>query len=272
MRHLITAIIKHNIGSLAAVIAFFGFSAMIPLFFLLVYGASILIPNHLIEKFFIDVFASYVPTIPEAKSFLPHTVARLVSLSPETGIFSLFGLLWTTIGGFVSLQQMLDIIWESRHRRSFIFQYLVGFGMLGILLLLTIISSLATVTSPMLLRIVFMNDVTVQWLSLIHVVSRISLPILLFATCYFCYRLLPSYILRNSYLLIGAMVSTIGVYASRQIFVWYTEHLGRYELIYGSLTFIMLFTFWVYIVSIILLFGGEVAVTLQSVLKPQAVK
>jgi len=65
--------------------------------------------------------------------------------------------------------------------------------------------------------------------------------------------------------LIGALVSTLGIYVSREVFVWYSWHLGQYEMIYGSLTFIMLFTFWVYIVCVIVLFGAEVAVTLSKV-------
>jgi len=65
--------------------------------------------------------------------------------------------------------------------------------------------------------------------------------------------------------LIGALVATLGIYLSREVFVWYSLHLGQYEMIYGSLTFIMLFTFWVYIVCIIVLFGAEVAVTLRDV-------
>ena len=266
IRSLVSSIIKHNIVALAAVIAFFGLSAMIPLALLLIYGASIFIPYTSVQNFLADILQSYVPTLPDRKLYLVENVSRLVALgSKQVGIVGVVGLLWTTVGGFVSFQQILDMIWEIPHRRSFVKQYLVGFGMLGILLSLTIITSLATTVSLALVKRIFTEGTLTLWLALFHDISLMSFPLLLFLTCYFCYRFLPSDTIRHSYLLIGALVSTLGIYLSREAFVWYSLHLGQYEMIYGSLTFIMLFTFWVYIVCIIVLFGAEVAVTLRTV-------
>lgn len=262
---LVASIIKHNIVALAAVIAFFGLSAMIPLALLLIYGASIFVPNTSVQVFLSDILQSYVPTLPDEESYIVENVSRLVSLgSKQVGIVGVIGLLWTTLGGFVSFQQILDMIWEIHHRRSFVKQYIVGFGLLGILLFLTIMTSLATTVSLAIIQRIFTSANLTLWLALFHDISRMSFPLLLFLTCLFCYRFLPSHTIRNSYLLIGALVSTLGIYLSREVFVWYSMHLGQYEMIYGSLTFIMLFTFWVYVVCIIVLFGAEVALTLRN--------
>ncbi|WP_026962576.1 YihY/virulence factor BrkB family protein [Alicyclobacillus herbarius] len=263
-RRLVAGILKHNIGALGAIIAFFGFSAMVPLLLLMTYGASLCIPHHSIQQFLSDLLKSYVPTIPGANLYLAQNVSRLVSLGPRVGIFGVMGLLWSTVGGFVSFQQTLDVIWETRHRRSFLKQYLVGFGMLGILLLLTVLSSLATIIIPLVTQGLFVRSGIVLWLAMVHNISRVAFPLLLFLTCYSFYRFLPSYRLRDLYLVIGALVSTGAIYISRELFVWYTGHLGQYQMIYGSLTFIMLFTFWIYIVSIIILLGAEVAMALQA--------
>lgn len=267
IRYLVKSIYKHNIGALAAVIAFFGLSAMIPLVLLLIYGASFFIPNSSVQSFLSDIVQSYVPTLPDANFNVVEIVSRLVAVgSKQVGIVGMIGLLWTTVGGFVSFQQILDMIWESRERRSFLKQYLVGFGMLGILLTLTVVTSLAATVSLDLVQRIFMRGNITFWLALFHDISRMSFPLLLFLTCYFCYRFLPtSHTIRSSYLLIGALVSTIGIYLSREVFVWYSLYLGQYTIIYGSLAFIMLFTFWVYIVCIIVLFGAEVAVALRAV-------
>ncbi|HEY8910411.1 MAG TPA: YihY/virulence factor BrkB family protein [Desulfosporosinus sp.] len=266
LRSLVSSIIKHNIVALAAVIAFFGLSAMIPLALLLVYGASIFISNSSVQNYLSDILQSYVPSLPDAQLYLVENVSRLVALgSKQVGLVGVIGLLWTTVGGFVSFQQILDMIWETPHRRSFVKQYLVGFGMLGILLSLTVITSLATSVSLALVQRIFTKGDLTFWLALFHDISLLSFPLLLFLTCHFCYRFLPSNTIKHSYLLIGALVSTLGIYLSREVFFWYSLHLGQYEMIYGSLTFFMLFTFWVYIVCIIVLFGAEVAVTLKTV-------
>ncbi|MGC7870395.1 YihY/virulence factor BrkB family protein [Desulfosporosinus sp. SYSU MS00001] len=270
VRTLVTSIMEHNIAALAAVIAFFGFSSMIPLLLLLIYGASIFIPQETVQNFISAVFQSYVPALPDAKLYLSQNVSRLVLLgSNKVGLFGILGLLWTTVGGFVSFQRILDTIWEVRKRRSFIKQYFVGFGMLMILVSLTIVSSLATIVSLALVKnFLTPNQSIPLWLALFHGISHLAFPLLLFLTCLFCYRFLPSQAIRSPYLFVGALISTIGIYLSRVAFVWYTEHLGRYEMIYGSLTFIMLFTFWAYISCIIVLFGAEVAVTLNMLFKP----
>lgn len=264
---LVRSILKHNIGALAAVIAFFGLSAMIPLALLLIYGASIFIPMTYVQSFLSNILQSYIPTLPDTQMYIVDNVSRLVGLgSKQVGMVGVIGLLWTTANGFVSFQQILDMIWETGHRRSYIKQYLVGFGMLGILLSLTIITSLATSISLALVRRIFTEGNLAFWLSILHNISKLSFPLLLFLTCHFCYRFLPSsHTIRHTYLFIGALVSTLGIYISREVFVWYSLHLGRYEMIYGSLTFIMLFTLWVYSVCVIVLFGAEVAVALRNV-------
>jgi membrane protein len=264
MLRLVNSIIKHNIVALAAVIAFFGLSSLLPLALLLIYGASLFVSNTSVQNFLLNIFQSYAPTLPDTKLYIVENVSRLVTLSSkQVGIISIIGLLWTTVGGFVSFQQILDMIWETRHHRSFVRQYLVGFSMLGILLSLTVITSLTTTASLELVQRIFTNSSLTLWLILFHDISRTSFPFLLFLTCYFCYRFLPSNKIRNFHLMLGALVSTLGIYLSREVFVWYSLHLGQYEMIYGSLTFIMLFTLWVYIVCIIVLFGAEVAVTLS---------
>lgn len=268
IRYLFSSIMKHNVVALAAVIAYFGLSAMIPLTLLLIYGASVFIPSSSVQNFLSNSLQAYVPTLPDAEFNIVENVSRLVALgSKQVGIVGVIGFLWTTIGGFVSFQQILDMIWEIKQRRSFIKQYLVGFGMLGILLSLTVITSLATTVSLELVQKNFIESKLAIWVVLFHEISRLCFPLLLFLTCYFCYRFLPSRTIRNSYLLSGALVSTLGIYISREVFVWYSLNLRRLEMIYGSLTFLMLFTFWVYIVCVIVLFGAEVAVTLNTIRK-----
>jgi len=238
---------------------------MIPLLLLLVYGASLLIPREAVEHFLLGLFKSYVPTMPHEQKFLTENVSRLGSAGTHIGIVGILGLIWTTTGGFVSLQQTLDVIWESRHRRSFIVQYVIGFSMMGILLLVTVLSSLASAVTPALTYSMRDRVDAWPWLFLAQEVSRVLFPLLLFVTCYFCYRFLPSLSSPKRYLLISSLLSTCAIYLSRWLFVWYVGHLSQYESIYGTLTFIMLFLFWIYIVSMIVLFGAELAASLRKV-------
>ena len=105
IRYLVRSIFKHNIVALAAVIAFFGLSAMIPLALLLIYGASFFIPDTSVQNFLSDIVQSYVPTLPDANFNIVENVSRLVAVgSKQVGFVGVIGLLWTTVGGFVSFQ------------------------------------------------------------------------------------------------------------------------------------------------------------------------
>ena len=260
---MVAAALKHNLGALAAMIAFFGFSSMIPLTFVLLYGASFVIPSGAVEQFATSLFVSVVPVIPSENTVLLMTVSRLTSLGAHQGIIGLIGLIWTAIGGFVSFQQALDTIWETRRRRSFFLQYVVSFGMIALLLFMTVSSLIAIEMVPTLAR------VHIGWLWL-AAASRVAFFVLMFLTCYVSYRFLPTHASPNVYLVLGALFTTIAVYLSREIFSFYVHLIGNSASIYGTLSFIMLFLFWAYIVATIVLLGAELAAGLARTRDKQA--
>lgn len=265
----IRAIIRHNIGSLAAIIAFFGFSSLFPLLALLFLAASLIVPEATVEKFLSHVLQSYVPMLPSGSNFAISTIHQLTNYGTHFRLISIVGLLWGTIGGFVTLQRIIDTIYEVHRRRAFFLQYVIGFAMLGILLCLTITSSLLSLISPTFVE-EFLPLSVGGAVTLLRVIGAITFPILLLITCYCCYRILPSRSARPIPPIVGAVVATIVIYISRYLFVIYTHFLGNYRMMYGTLTFIMLFVFWIYIACIILLVGAEISAALDKTLSEHA--
>jgi membrane protein len=51
---------------------------------------------------------------------------------------------------------------------------------------------------------------------------------------------------------------------AKQFFGWYVLHLGRFSIIYGSLSTLAIFFFWIYYSAAIFLLGGEVAALLEE--------
>ncbi len=263
---LTRAFFKHNIGSLAAVIAFFGFSSLLPLLALLIYCTSFFVSNATVGSVVRHILQSFVPHIPSEAAFVQSTVNHVITYRQNISLIGMGGLLWGTIGGFVCLQQILDAIYEVHRRRGFIRQYLIGFVMMGILLALTLASSVASLVSPKLIDAFTAAGNNTLGFHLLKYWGEIMFPIILFITCYCCYRILPSRQLRNRFLFTGALTATVLIYVGRVLFVLYTHYLGNYHIMYGTLTFVMLFVFWIYIACILLLFGALVAVVLEQVL------
>ncbi len=261
-------VMKHNTPARASAISFFVFSAMIPVLLLMIYGASFLVPEPTVERLLDELLHSYVPEMPAEGTLVQQTVSRLGLVRSDMGIVSVLGLLWTTVGGFVLLQQVLDEIWEIHQRRAFLRQYLMGFVMLAILLGLTVAASIFTAVSPFLMTVVT-GALQTSWLTLLHLVSLIVFPIVLFITCFFIYRVLPSHRPRLWPTVTGALFATVVIYVSRSLFMIYTHYLGHYQMIYGALTFVMLLTFWIYILAIIVLLGAEVSVAIERTHAPE---
>lgn len=263
IKSLIQSILQHNIGYLAAAMSYFLFTSMIPILLLLTFGISLFIDGTKVEQFIDQLLQSYIPSIPSGGSMITTTIDRLSTLRPEISIIGFIGFFWGSIGGFVSLQQTLDVVSNIHHRRSFIKQYIVGFAMLALLLALVLVSLIVTMISPEFISTLHFTK-SMSWIPIAHIGSHILLAITLFATCYFAYRFLPSKALPHIPLLIGAGFATVCIYISRALFVVYSHHLGNYQLIYGALTYVMLFSFWIYIVSMIFLLGMEITLAIHQ--------
>lgn len=51
---------------------------------------------------------------------------------------------------------------------------------------------------------------------------------------------------------------------AKQFFGWYVVNLGRFSLVYGSLSTLIIIVLWVYYSSAILILGGEIALLLEK--------
>jgi len=51
---------------------------------------------------------------------------------------------------------------------------------------------------------------------------------------------------------------------ARHLFGWYVLHLGRFSMIYGSLSTLAIFFLWAYLSSAILILGGEIGYMLEK--------
>lgn len=260
IKDLFRSIGRHNVGMLAAAVSFFGFSAMIPLLLVIVFGATFFVAPAVVERLLSYTLHAVIPTLPSESSMLDESVKRLIALRASVSLFAVLGLLWTAVGGFVSFQQILDFIWGATKRRSFVVQYIVGFLVMTFFLLLTVAAALASGIPHLFAENLPPGTARADVWTTIALASRIAFPLLVFVTAFLSFRFLPSQPLRVRYLFTGAAVSTAAIFVSRLLFTWYLGHLGQYQMVYGALTFVMLLLFWIYIVSNIILICAEIVV------------
>jgi membrane protein len=81
---------------------------------------------------------------------------------------------------------------------------------------------------------------------------------------YAIYKLLPNAHVRTRAALVGALVAAVLLEIGKRTMGAYVGHALSIRQLYGSLGLIPLFMFWVYLMWLVVLFGLEVAATLQS--------
>lgn len=263
------AIAKHDIASLAAVIAFYAFFSLFPLLALMIYAASVLLPADHIGSLVSGMLQPYFPLSP-AQSLPTLNIVHLTDIGEKVGLLSIITLAWSATSGFIAVQQAMDVILETDQQRSYVGRRLIGFGMLVILLLITVGSAIAMALYPAV-HASPLNRAMAPLIQLVHVISRVVFPVSLFFGFLVFYRYLPKRSAPWIYLLPGGFVAALLLDLGRAVFVWYASHLGSYEVVYGSLTAVMLLVIWMYIASMVMLFGAEVSAALEYVLKRSSV-
>lgn len=262
---LTLSLVKHDIASLAAVIAFYAAFSLFPLLILIIYAITSLLPNTHVESVLLPLVRPYFPALQAATEFISSNITRLTELGGNFGAISAVTLTWSATSGFIAVQQALDVIWES-NQRSYVARRLIAFAMLVVLLLTTLISAIVMALPSMINLRIVEHAPFFHWFTFVHGISRVMFPLSLFLGSLVLYRALPSKSLPWIYLVPGALVTTVSLDSGRKLFVWYAGHLMRYQLIYGNLlAAVMLLVLWMYIASIVMLFGAEVSTSLHAI-------
>jgi YihY family inner membrane protein len=94
-------------------------------------------------------------------------------------------------------------------------------------------------------------------------VKTAVLPLLLLTTFYLVYRYVPRTRTSGRAALAGAVPAVLVFMVARPLFVYYIQKLARYNLIYGSLSIVVVLLVWAWIAAVIVLLGGEIASHVQ---------
>jgi membrane protein len=211
---------------------------------------------HHIRAYFRDVAPALDPKIME-------NLADVMQNRQIVGILGFLGLLWFSTWVFSSLRIVLNTVFRVEKRMGM----LRGIGidllmilLVGILLLVSmILSSVVTFLQGYQGRILVAIGPTIQW------ILKYLLPFFL-TYCMFVliYKIIPNRRIHFSSALQAALFTSLLWELAKHLFGWYVVHLARYSVFYGSLSTLVIFVFWVYYSSTILVVGGEFAYFLEE--------
>ena len=194
--------------------------------------------------------------IPVSTDFISETVHGVASARAITGLASVLGLLWASSAAFGAIRKGINAAWGVRRTRPFLKERLMDIALvLGGGLLMILIMLITPILS-------FLQETTVYIAPdadlklLFRLISLVVSPVLSFATFLILYRYLPNTDVTFKDVWMGALAASIAFDGAKWGFLWYVSTFPVYNIVYGSVGAVMALLTWVYVSSIILLFGA----------------
>jgi membrane protein len=256
-------------GQKAAAISYFGLLSLFPLVLFAVSFIGIVAPESSFRESVVNAVLDNIP-LGQAGPNDVGTAIRDVSgaESDAVGIFGLVALVWAASGLFGSLRHALSDIFNPETNAPYLLRKALDLAMvLGIALLF-----LASIGITAVLRFASGNEDDIPLFgalardsSFLFAPLRLLLPgVISFAAIFVVYWLVPASGNRGRRdFALGALVAAVLFEVVKHGFTFYLAHFTNYALVFGPIGAIIAFLFWLYLSANILLYGAEVAVSLD---------
>ena len=209
-----------------------------------------------IRRYLERAFPSLAPRIMK-------NILRVIHDRKIVGILGIGGLIWTSTWVFSSLRTALNIVFQAEKGRGILrgkaidlfMIFLAGFFLLATLLFTSAITFIQGYRLSSFLNLG----------PIIQFILKYIIPFFFtFWMCFLIYKIIPNRKIHFKTALQAAFFTSLLWEVAKQLFGWYVLHLGRFSMVYGSLSTLAIFFLWIYYSSAILLLGGDVAFLLEK--------
>lgn len=258
---LVWRVSEDDISTPAAAMAYYFFFSMFPMVLFMLALAS-MFPAQGLEEWLLAMLAAYLPG--EAYSLIAGIVASLLG-TPRSGLLSVGAVLtlWTASSAFGAIITGLNRAYRAPEYRPW---WRLRLEALGLTFGLSLLMILAFILGPLGGRLVTLITglfgpfagavaVVLRW-----TLSILSVMVIVAAVYYVC----PAVRREWQWIRPGSVFFTLGFAGTSAVFSYYVEHFGAYDKTYGSLGAVIILLFWMYLLAIFLLLGGELNAFLEE--------
>lgn len=246
---------------LSAGITFNFLICLIPLIFLLLaLVGTYLYSDQVVLRYIREYLQNVVPSIDPK---IMENISRVIQDRKIVGILGIGGLIWTSTWVFSSLRTALNIVFQAKGGRSILRGKAIDLLMIFLAIISLLISMILTSAITLIQGYRFQTLIDIgpilQWL------LKYLVPFFFTFWMYFLvYEIIPNKKIQFRTALQAAFFTSLLWEVAKQLFGWYVLHLGRFSMVYGSLSTLAIFFLWIYYSSAILILGGEVAFLLEQ--------
>jgi membrane protein len=262
-----------NCTQMAAAISYYVLFSLFPLLIFLVGVLGLFLQNSALQQDIIDGVLDLLPlSEDEGRGDVTEAVEGVAGVgSGVLGAFGLIGMAWSGSNMFGIIRRSINTAYDLEQQRPFVQQKLLDLTMVMGMGFFFLTSVVATTFLRSVRR--FSGDIAVlgdiaESAGLAWDAASYLIPLgLSFVAFTVMYWVVPATKVRLRDAWLGALVAAVLFEIGKSGFAFYLENFGSYDVVYGSLGAVATFLFWIYISSIILLFGAEVASEFPRVLR-----
>ena len=254
----ITSFMENDLTTSAAAVSYFSMLVLFPtLLFLLTIGSR-LFGEALVEKY---IISQVIALLPGAQAFVRRNLESISGISAGVIVSCMLVALWAASWLFTVIEKALNRIWGT-YPRSFLHGRAVNFLVMTIAWgLLGTSAVVATFLTGMRTEANKLNIPMAPWVTTISgfawqsmfMVGSLVLTVTLFTILY---KMLPNTAVPISEALTGAVIAGVLWEAAKFGFAYLLPYF-HYDLLYGSIGAAVALLTWVYLSSIIMLFGAQ---------------
>lgn len=212
-----------------------------------------------------DVLEAIRPILPHsALDLVKNTIVEVVDTrNGHLLSLSLIITIWSASAGFNAVIRGLNKAYSEQEKRSLLKVQLIAvlctFALTFVIILTFLLLVFGEIIGNTLAaRLGVFYIFTITWNKLRYLIMSIS-AIFIFAALY---RYTPCRRLTWKEVIPGAIFSTITLIVVSLGFAYYVNNFGNYSKIYGSIGTVIVLLTWLFMLSVILLMGGELNATL----------
>lgn len=254
---------ESNATQSAAGMAYYAFFSLFPLLLFMIVGASYILE---VQSAYDYVIENVYRVLPTAQNLIDANLQQVLDSRGAVGLLGLVGFLWSSTSFFSILTRNINRANPNSTKRGFFEDRAVALGMIGLLALLLALSLVSNTITGLLPKIDIIAirgtpiHETIIWRYFIKLVPFFITLFLLIAL----YRYIPKEKVGWQGVLIAAPLAASLWQGVTKVFTLMIQ-MGfvRYELIYGSLGTLASLLFWLYLISLITIFGAHLSAVID---------
>jgi membrane protein len=249
--------IEDNILGIAAQVAYNFFFSLFPLILFFAPMLSLIGDKRQIVTDLLSRLSQVVPA--DAFALLSKVVTDIVFAQNAPGLISLGALLaaWSGSNIFTTFMDALDTAYDVKDERPWWKKRLLALGvMVGWALIITIVTAILLAGNHI---VEFLRDRVGMGSAAVTAWSILQAPLavgLLVAFFFLMYWLLPFVRQDKKQILVGSVVAALLFGVATLVFRLYIQHFPPNKT-YGTIGAVMVLLTWMYVISVVILVGGE---------------